>query len=135
MSPEDEARTTKSGKAGAGVAGAGGGTLVALLATSLDDNNSLREWLIYAAPTVSVGLSGIWLWLQGKVVNRVRDREARGIIEDAKLELEAALLNPNTSDEHKDLIRKKLEEFELVNIDRVMKKLQSLEHLPLNEFQ
>jgi hypothetical protein len=123
--PKNSNRVTSQGKASAGVAGASGGTLIVLLANKLPDN-SLRDFLILAAPSVSVFLGGFALWLQVKAANYIRDREARLIFSQTKHVLEAALNNGSTSASHKKQIRLKLEDLENRFIRRHVERMDSV---------
>lgn len=135
MTSDPSHSEANGGKTGAGLAGAGGGTLLAFVATSLPDTNTLKPWLLYAAPSVSIILGGLWIWTQVKIVNYFRDREFKRVIDQTRKTLEEALANPNTSEEHKKDIRKKLEEFDLLNVDRTMKKLKMLEVATASDVQ
>jgi len=113
-------------KAGAGLAGAGGGTLLLTLVNSLDDTNSAKQWLLLSVPTVSVVGSYVFLfafrqtktwWTRRKLNSEQRDFEKVATIR---------LNDPNTSNEHKIEIRKKLEEFQKIDIDNRVKKVKAL---------
>ena len=108
----------------AGLAGAGGGTLIAVIASSLDD--PLKQWLLFAAPSISILLSGIWIWAQVTIGNYFRDKEVKLLISNAKETLEDALKNESTSDEHKEKLRDKLEKLELIDVDRLITRVDSL---------
>ncbi|MCI0616779.1 hypothetical protein L0244_27690 [bacterium] len=116
----------KKSATSAGAAGVGGGTLLVVIANNLPESSKLKLWLILAAPSVSVFLGALWLWLQVKFANYLRDREARSIINDTRKTLENALSNPNTSDAHRARIRRALEKLDLVTIDRHMERIKSL---------
>lgn len=120
-------------KTPAGLAGAGGGTLIALFASSLDD--PLKEWLLYAAPSISVALSGVWIWAQVAIGNYFRDKEVELLIDNAKEKLEEALKNESTSDEHKEKLRDKLEKLELINVDRFISRVDSLEIITTEDIE
>ena len=112
--------------ASAGAAGVGGGTLVAALANSLSNQNPFKQWLILAAPSVSVLVTAIWLWLQVMILNLLHDREVMSLTASAKETLIEALNNPNTSEAHRTLIQKQLEELELLSINRKMERIKTL---------
>jgi hypothetical protein len=121
-------------KTGAGAAGVGGGTLLVVIANSLPENNKLKPWLIWAAPSVSVFLGGLWLWLQVKIANHLRDREVRLLINNARKTLEEALNNPKTSEPHRARIRRQLEKLEQVSIDRQMERIKAFRIATEEEF-
>ena len=104
-------------KTGAGVAGAGSGTLLIALFNTLDDSNPFKKWLILGVPSISVGsgfiflflFSGFKSWWKNLRVNREQKQ-----FETLAIEI---LNNPNTSEKHKEETRKKLEEVQKTNID------------------
>jgi hypothetical protein len=55
----------------AGLAGAGGGTLVSVIANQLPDTNVLKVPLLYCAPSLSIVIALVLVWAQ---VNTVRLR-------------------------------------------------------------
>ena len=134
MSAQNQASSVSESKAGAGAAGVGGGTLVVVMANSLPESSKLKPWLLLAAPSVSVFLSAAWLWLQVRIANFVRDREAESIIASAKRTLEEALRNPNTSEAHRAVVREKLEQLELVAVSRQMERISALKVIPDPDF-
>ena len=67
--------STRGSKTGAGAAGVGGGTVLVAIASSMKDSNPLKQWLLLAAPSLSVFLSVVWLWLGTKFSNYLDDKE------------------------------------------------------------
>ncbi len=124
MSDINENKTES--KLGAGFAGAGGGTLLAIFASSMEDGNPLKLWLLYAAPTITILLTAIWVWVQVSLTNYLRDKQVKLLIENARNHLENALENNNTSEVHKDKLRSELEQLELITVERVMEQVKSL---------
>lgn len=124
MTTSPDTRTVKESKAGAGAAGAGGGTLLVMLANTL--SNPWKSWLIVDSPSVSIILSALWLWCQVGIANYVQDLKLKQLVRSTKAILLEALDNPNTSDDHREAIRKRLEELELIIADRQMKQIRSL---------
>src|ERR1700733_11503286 len=118
-------KSTES-RVGAGTAGAGGGTLLVVIANYLREGHPLKSWLLLAAPSMSVSLSALWLWLQLRLAHYLRDREANSLIESAKRQLEEALQNRETSPEHRAIIRQKLEMLELVAVGRYFDRIEFL---------
>ncbi len=58
-----DAETTR----GAGAAGVGGGTLIAVLASSLSDGLT-KTVLIWLAPAATVTFTAVWIWGRRKVI-------------------------------------------------------------------
>ena len=112
--------------ASAGVAGVGGGTLVAALATSLPENHALKPVLLIASPSVAICVRGIWLWMNARLSNWLRDREAKSILSTARIAVQKALDNSHTSEEYKKSVQAKLEEMEHAVLDRMLRRLRSL---------
>jgi hypothetical protein len=78
------------------------------------------------SPSVSVFLGGLWLWVQVKIANYMRDRDVRLELSKAQKTFEGALNNPKTSESHKARIRKQLEKLEQLSVDRHMERIKSL---------
>lgn len=123
-----KSKITKStaSKAGAGVAGAGGGTLLIVVAKLLPEGHFLKSILPLAAPSIAVTLSALWLWLQVEIINYWRDKRLKTLAMRAKLLLEEALKNPNTTEKHREMIRAKLEELEILITERELSRIKAL---------
>ncbi|WP_448701828.1 hypothetical protein ACFGVR_06200 [Mucilaginibacter sp. AW1-3] len=111
----------------AGVAGAGGGTLILLLAKNLPDTNEYKSWLLIIAPSVAVGLSAFWKWLSNYIDNYLKRRKAEQLKDKLREESERALTSPHIPQDQKDIIKAKLAEFELQNIDTLSRAFASIE--------
>ena len=98
-----------------------------VIANRLNESNPLKPWLILAAPSVSVFLGVLWLWAQVRILNMLREREERKAIDNAKKTIQQALQNSDTSEKHRKEIRGKLEELELVAVNRQLDKVKHLE--------
>src|SRR4051812_47526752 len=61
-------------------AGAGGGTLLAVLAQNLDPSDPLRPWLISLAPAATLMLSAIWVFVRKRVEERLEDRRCADVL-------------------------------------------------------
>lgn len=122
----DGSKKRPDSKFGAGAAGAGGGTLLVLLARNLPDSHPWKSWLIIIAPSTTVFLSGVWLWLRALVTTRAGRLETERLIEQAKATLERGINNPLTSPEHRQTLRKKYEELELLQVEGFSRRLQVL---------
>lgn len=113
-------------KVGATATGAGSGTLLVIIAESLPETNPLKSWLVIVAPTLSVTLSALWYWAQIEIANYLQEKKIYTLVQKTKKTLLVALNNSDTSNEHREAIRRKLEELELIVSDQQMKKIRSL---------
>lgn len=135
MSNQDELSKPKESKTSAGAVGIGGGTFLVALANSFPEGSRVRFWLTLIAPSVSAVLSVMWLWAQVEIANYVQDRKLKSLVRDAKSNLQEALNNPNTSEEHRNVIRKKLEEIELIVADRELGRIKSLSPISFTDIR
>lgn len=117
---------TEESKTPAGIAGASGGTLVAVIASGLEDSNPIKQWLFYSAPTITILLSAVWFWVQVTIRNYIRDKQVKNLTAEAKDTLEEALRSKDTSAEHKKVLRNKLEQLEIVNVDRLLSRVENI---------
>ncbi|NTW87613.1 MAG: hypothetical protein HGB26_00465 [Desulfobulbaceae bacterium] len=117
---------SKSSKVGATAAGAGGGTLLVVLSSHLPEGNPFKQWLVMVAPTLSVTLTTLWYWAQVEIANYIQDKKVEALALKTKQSLIDALNNSNTSESHRNSLRSKLEELEIIISERQMKKLRSL---------
>ncbi|MCS3795163.1 hypothetical protein [Niastella sp. OAS944] len=111
----------------AGVAGAGGGTLLLLLANNLSDANIYKSWMIIIAPSTAVGLSVFWKWLTKSVDKYLKRRKTKELKSKLRTDIENALQNPNIPAEEKVAMQKKLAAFEQQNIDALTKAVAAIE--------
>lgn len=118
----------------AGLAGAGGGTLVAVVANELPDGNFLKVPLIYCAPSISLILTLSWVWLQVRVASYFREREVKNLVENLKVELETKLKERDLPDELRLQFEKELNELKLISVQRLKKRLQSLDVITAKDF-
>jgi hypothetical protein len=121
--PTDTAEPQRS-TAVAGVGGIGGGTLLVVIAESLPDGHWAKPFLYWAAPTASVTLTAVWIWIQRRVVRWDREREQRTAVMKAKAVLTQALANPQTTSEHRDRLRSQLEALELLEVEDHMERIR-----------
>jgi len=120
----------KESKAGAIAAGAGGGTLLAVVANTLPESNPAKPWLLLCAPSASIFLSAMWLWAQRQIILYLRDREFRTATRRLIESLEQALDNTRTSPEHRDELRRRLEQVQLVTADKRLEEIRALNLFP-----
>jgi hypothetical protein len=117
---------SKQSKTNAGFAGASGGTLVAIVASQLPDDSPAKNLLIYLAPSISILFTLLWEWIQARIVNYFKDQEAERLIKKAKIRIEEGIANPNISDEHREYLRQRLQEFDEISIDRLKSQIQAI---------
>jgi hypothetical protein len=111
-------------RTGAGATGVGAGTLLVLLARNLPDTSPWKSWALILAPSVSVALSWLVIWLRTEIEYILNTRNQRRIFDAITVRIEEALKNPLTSDDHKMELRKKLEEVEKLSIEVQREQLQ-----------
>jgi hypothetical protein len=111
-------------KTNAGLAGAGGGTLLVLLADSLPESSTLKDALILASPSISVFVTSMWLWVQIRLFNYMQEKKLDVLVRQTKIMLKETLENSDTSDAHRETIRELLEELELFWVRRSMVKVK-----------
>jgi hypothetical protein len=88
----------------AGLAGAGGGTSLLLIAESLPAG-SVRSIALYVAPSASVIIGSIFFYVEIQAKRYLQQR----LVKRLRRTLEEYLQNPLTSEEHKAALRKRLE--------------------------
>ena len=106
----------------ASIAGAGGGTLVLLIADSIPENWIIKPIVKYIAPTVGIFLTSFWIWVK-KRFSEYNKNKKRGLV---LIEIERFMNDPITSQNHKDLLRQKLEQIQL---DIVANRISDVENL------
>lgn len=106
-----------------GVAGAGSGTLLLLLAKNIPDNYPIKSWLILIAPTVSIILA----WFAKKVDVYFKEKKVEGLKEEYKNKINSALNNPYASDQDKEKLKKMLVEIDLADIESISAKIKSID--------
>ncbi len=111
----------------AGLAGAGGGTSLLLLAESLEPG-SLRSIALYVAPSASVILGSIFFYVEIQAKRYLQQRLVRRL----RGTLEEYLANPHTSDEHKVALRKQLELIEQTVTLQEVERIRVIGILPAN---
>lgn len=125
-SSSNESEQRQNGVA-ATAAGAGSGTLVALIANNLSDNNGLKPWLVLIAPSISIASGAIWVWLQAKFVNYVREYEFKFLVAQAIKTIDEALKDPNLTEEKLQELKKMRNELTQAKIKRIMAKFKSIQ--------
>lgn len=111
----------------ADVAGAGGGTLLLLLAKNLPNTSEYKSWLIILAPTLAVCLSAFWRWISKNIDDYLKERKVERLKSQLRSDIEKALKNPHIPIEQKTILREKLAAFELQNIETLTQAVASIE--------
>jgi hypothetical protein len=105
---------------GAGVAGGGLGSAIATIANGMSDS-VYKSALIISAPLITIGISGLWLFLKTVYidtwVNRKEVEVMRNIISDARADRELVMNDPNSTEEHK---KQACEKFQNIQIFRLL---------------
>lgn len=102
--------------------GVAGGTFWLLAAQNLPDTLALKPWLILAAPSVSLGLAQILSWSK----TRLDGRTMRVLIDQATETIRRGLADNNTSIEHREDLRKRLERLQQLEIEGYTKQIEVL---------
>ena len=126
MSDKNSSQESREAEKNAGLAGAGGGTLVAVIANQLPDYNIAKPILLYLSPSISILVTGLWAWMQVKVANYVRDKTVDKLIQTAKAKLEDSIASQHISEEYRSNLRRQLEELDSIKIDRIKSKIKAL---------
>jgi hypothetical protein len=123
---QNDPNRKKESETSAGLAGAGGGTLVAVIASQLPDDNAAKSLLIYLAPSISILLTLLWGWVRIKLLNYINDREFERLIDVAIDKLDTRIADPNISEEYRDSLKRKRQEFDEMSIDRIKSQIQAV---------
>lgn len=121
----------KNSQVVAGVAGAGFGTSLMVVSSAFD--SPFKEVLLYTAPAASVLCGSFWGWLQvagGNYFKRWLDRAA---LEDFRKVITVEIGSEHTTTKQKKLILKKLEEAQLLFLDREIERFKAPANKPLDE--
>ena len=105
-------RLLKQRHTGAGIAGAGGGTMLAFVANNLPANSPWKPWLVLIAPSLSVAIGVFGAWASNWLEDYVQSKRKKLLFDRVKSTIESALNKPATSNTHKDELRAQLEKVE-----------------------
>lgn len=94
-------------------AGAGGGTLLAVLGNNLSDHYWFKSWIVILAPFMTVAIGYVWTRTRFWVEDWSEQRRAESAFHRAQATLRRALADPDISERHKERTRKELEDLEL----------------------
>lgn len=98
----------KSSLGKAAVGGGGIGTIIVGFAQLLPEGDPLRSFLVTVSPALTLGISGIWIWVGTQIENLNKSRKRSKVIEETRLYLNETIKDPNASDERKDLAHEQL---------------------------
>lgn len=111
----------------ASIAGAGGGTLLVLLANNLPDTYPLKSWLVIVAPSVSIVLSLFWKYISRKSNAYFKVKKVERSKKLLLQKIENALQNGIISEKEAIMLKKKMREIELQSIDNLANKIKSID--------
>ena len=111
----------------ASIAGAGGGTLLVLLANNLPDTYPLKSWLVILAPSVSIVLSLFWKYISRKSNAYFKVKKVERSKKLLLQKIENALQNGIISEKEAIMLKKKMREIELQSIDNLANKIKSID--------
>jgi hypothetical protein len=120
MPAASRAYPSKKTRVGSKAAGAGGGTLLVLVANTLPQNSPWKPWILAAAPTVTVSLSTFFTWGIGETLNYFKNKQLYKALIRAKKATADRLKTEGTSAKHKALMRRNLEELEKIEVRNEM---------------
>lgn len=131
----DPVSTTKgSNTTGAGFAGVGGGTTLAVIANNLPEDNPLKSYLLLASPLATILITTFWVWMYTSINNALRDRQADSLLNKAKNRLSEALNDPNISEKHRAELRENLEELNRIAVKRDKERYSSIQIFTEKEY-
>lgn len=88
-----------------GTAGAGAGTFLIFIAKLfIKENNQIQDAIIYLAPTVSLGITAITMWIFRKIKNGISYIDIKQQIKDARSNLESIRNYYSKADKNKQAI-------------------------------
>jgi hypothetical protein len=130
-----ERKTPQKSKAanvvGAGAAGGGIGTIIAAVANGMTDG-TYKSVLTLSAPLITVGISGLWLFLKTVYIDPFANRRKHAaadtamdkIIADARANAVRVLNDPNSSDQHKREVQKILEDLQKLRMKKISERME-----------
>ncbi len=98
-------------------AGAGGGTLLLVLAQNMRQDHPWRSWLIILAPASALAIRALFLWVKAQSLTWWNQRRFDSRIKQTRTRIDEGLANPHSSDEHKRILRERLEKINLLAVD------------------
>ncbi|TWW01315.1 hypothetical protein [Chitinophaga pinensis] len=126
--PSQQASNTQQpSSTSASIAGAGGGTLLVLLASNLPDTYPLKSWLVIIAPSISIVLSVFWKFISRKSNAYFKVKKVERSKKLLQKKIETALQNGIISPEEASILKRKMAEIELQSIDNLANKIKSID--------
>lgn len=116
----------KFSKNDSSVMGGAVGTLIVLLAQNLPETSIWKQWLVFVAPLISVRLNSFCSWTSRKIEEYFDTKELNAAVKETKITIEEALNNNATSEAHKNRLRKKLEQSEILTVEAKLKRVEIL---------
>jgi len=101
---------------GAAVAGASGGTGLLALVNAIPDNSHWKPLLIFASPTISIAITGIWVFVMKRLDNWLADRSLDAELRKAETALRAIEADPQSSERVKKDARTKVEALRMLKL-------------------
>lgn len=126
--PSTDQTIERDGHFGAGAAGAGGGTILILVAQNLPESHPWKSWLVTTAPAVTVGVSAMWLWIRSRVNAHLSRKDRAKRFHELRSKILSMIANPETSDAHRDALRRLLEKIEIAEVEYYAIRLKELEN-------
>jgi hypothetical protein len=117
---------SKKVRVGGATAGAGGGTLLVLIANSLPERSVWKPWVLATAPTITVALSTASSWGAGRFVHFIKNKRFLRAIAKAKRKTEEGLKKEGASPKQKALMRRHLEELQKIEVTNEMQLIRNL---------
>ena len=107
--------STKS-SVGAGVAGASGGTSLLAFVSSVPDTNHWKPFLMFAAPTIAVAISGLWVLAMRWLDNWIADRSLGAELKKAEIALQSIEADQHSSERTIKEARAKVEALRMLKL-------------------
>jgi hypothetical protein len=131
MQAKASRRTDATNVVGAGAAGGGIGTVLAAIANNLPIDSPWKSTLSLSAPLVSIGISGLWLFIKAVYVDpfangrrhRAADAAMEKILADARANADRIQNDPQASDTHKREVRKIVEDLEKLRMRKITERM------------
>ena len=108
------------------MAGAGGGTVLVLLAEQLPDGTPYKPYLLIIAPTLAIVLSALWLRAKRALDHVAEIREADKVLTLARATLTQAELAADSDPEHLKRLKTKIDELELIKMQILRRRMRLL---------
>ncbi|SFE92621.1 hypothetical protein SAMN05518672_11284 [Chitinophaga sp. CF118] len=108
------------------IVGAGGGTLLILLAQNLPENYSYKSWMVASAPAITMAVKFLWKLMDREYFFFKRKRNARKKRMEVTQDIDQLLNDPNTSNRVKETLREQREEVQLSLIKEQIRELNIL---------